>query len=110
MTSKLDVTVAVDIDSGTVTVTPTGNLTFQNVQALTPVARRAASLAPDLTLVLDLRKLSRMDPASAWLLESSGPAGTRVLRPDAPHPVENRPAKAHLRRSRRTARMQGAAA
>jgi hypothetical protein len=98
MTSKLDVTVAVNTVSGT--VTPTGNLTLQNVQALTPVVHRAASLAPDLTLVLDLRTLSGKDPAAARLLKSSGPAGTRTLGPAA----------AHLRRSDRTARMKGAAA
>ncbi|WP_427170882.1 hypothetical protein [Arthrobacter sp. 92] len=109
MTSKLDVTVAVDIDSRTVTVTPTGHLTLHNVQALTPVAQRAASLAPDLTLVLDLRTLSGMEPAAAQLLKSSEPAGARILRPAGAHPAENRPANAHLRRShRRTARMQGA--
>lgn len=108
MTSKLDVTVAVNTVSGT--VTPTGNLTLQNVQALTPVVHRAASLAPDLTLVLDLRTLSGTEPAAARLLKSSGPAGTRILGPAAAPQLENRAAITHLRRSDRTVRMQGAAA
>ncbi len=108
MTSKLDVTVAVNIDSGT--VTPAGNHTLQNVQALTPVVHRAASLAPDLTLVLDPRTLSGTEPAAARLLKSSVPAGTRILGPAAAPQLENRPDKAHLRRSVRTVRMQGAAA
>lgn len=107
MTSKLDVTVAVNINSGTVAVTPTGNPTRQNVQALTPVAIRAAALAPDLTLVLDLRKLSGAEPGALQFLESCRPAGTRLLGPDTPH---TRSAKTHGKRSQRAAHLHGATA
>ena len=77
MASELDVTVAVNINSGTVAVTPTGNLTLQNVQALTPVAIRGAALAPDLTLVSGLRTLSGDTPATRRVPEAPRPSADR---------------------------------
>ena len=44
MNSKLDVTVAMDMDSGTTTITAVRELTLRNVHGLVPVARSAESL------------------------------------------------------------------
>jgi hypothetical protein len=44
-TSKLEITVAADIDSGTITLAP-GELTARSVQAFLPLASKAATLAP----------------------------------------------------------------
>ena len=92
MTRKLAVTVAMDMGSGTITITPTGQLTLGNVPGLLPVARRAASLAPDFSLIVDLRALSAADPQAVQLLMSDGPRGARFLGPghDTPNKTTRR--------------------
>jgi hypothetical protein len=79
MISKLDVTVAVDMDPGTITVTPTGELTLQNVHGLLPVALRAGSIAPYFSLIIDVGKLVTADNTAVELLVSAAPKGVRFI-------------------------------
>lgn len=54
MTSKIQVLVRIDLDSARVRVQARGAVTGKNVQALYVVARRANSLMPTPTLILDV--------------------------------------------------------
>lgn len=92
MTSNLDVTVALDLGTGTITVTPTGELTVSNVRGLLPVARRASSLAPAFCLIVDLGGLTAADPQAVQLLTAAGPQGTRFLRSGIPGIGPKKPA------------------
>lgn len=65
MTSKLDVTVAVVMGSGTFTITPAGELTLRKVPGLLPVARRAASLAPGRDLLQGTQRTAPPQGAAA---------------------------------------------
>jgi hypothetical protein len=108
MSSKLDVTVAVDIGSGTITVTPKGELTLGNVRGLIPVASRAATVAPGFHLTLDLTHLAAAEPAALNLLRGAQPAETRFL---TPGPAPTLPGKSRMvPRSRKSDPRQGAAA
>lgn len=110
MTSNLDVTVALDLGSGTITVTPTGALTVSNVRGLLPVARRAASLAPDFSLIVDLGELAAADPQAVQLLTTAGPQGTRFLRSGIQDTVGKKSGRRQLPRTRNATALQGAAA
>lgn len=110
MTSNLDVTVAVDIGSGTITVTPTGELTVSNVRGLLPVARRAASLAPEYRLIVDLGELAAADPQAVQLLTTAGPREARVLGPGLHDIEQNNPRRLPLPRTRRATTPHGSAA
>jgi hypothetical protein len=91
MTSKLDVTVAVDLGSGTITVTPTGELTVRNVHGLLPIASRAASLAPGCSLTMDLRKLAAAQPQALQILQIARPKDTRIPVASIPVTARTRP-------------------
>lgn len=108
MNSRLNVTVAVDVGSGSITVTPEGRLTLRNVQGLLPVTSRAASVAPDFHLILDLTRLADAEPRALEVLRGAQPQDTRVLPADGP---EGRHRKSALdRRDRRATTPHGAAA
>ena len=82
MTSKLDITVAVDLSSESALVSPVGQLTVRNVSSLIAVARRAGSFGYGLDTVVDLRKLTAADPEAVAMIRDSGwqgqpPAGSR---------------------------------
>lgn len=82
MNSRLNVTVAVDIGSGSITVTPEGRLTLQNVQGLIPVTSRAASVAPGFRLILDLTHLAAAEPRALEVLRGAQPEETGFLSPE----------------------------
>lgn len=109
MNSKLDVTVAVDLGSGTITITPAGELTLRNIHGLLPVVRRAASLAQDFSITVDLRELDGADPQAVQLLVITGPLGLRFLGSDIHAIVQSKPGKHPLQGTRRPAHRQGAA-
>ena len=110
MNSKLDVTVAVDMGSGTITITPSGELTLRNVHGLLPVARRAASLAPDFLVTMDLSELAAADPEAVQVLANAGPLDARILGPDIHGTVQTKPGRHASQGSRHTAPPPGAAA
>ena len=78
MTSKLGITVAVDLSSESALVSPVGRLTVRNVSSLIAVARRAGSCS-GLDTVVDLRKLTGADPEAVEMIRDSGWQGRRLL-------------------------------
>ncbi|WP_427174619.1 hypothetical protein [Arthrobacter sp. 92] len=108
MTSKLDVTVAVDMDSGTITA-PDGKLTLRNVHGLLPVAHRATSLEPDSSLTVDPSALAAADPAAVQVLRSGCPQNTRFLGPGVPDTAQPRSGRHRLPGIRRAAAQRAAA-
>jgi hypothetical protein len=79
MTSKLDITVAVDLSSESALVSPQGRLTVRNVASLIAVARRAGSVGFGLETVVDLRKLTTADPDAVAMIRDSGWQGSHLL-------------------------------
>ncbi len=79
MTSKLDITVAVDLSSESALVSPQGKLTVRNVSSLIAVARRAGSFGYGLHTVVDLRKLTAADPEAVAMIRDSGWQGSHLL-------------------------------
>lgn len=79
MTSKLDITVAVDLSSESAHVSPVGQLTVRNVSSLIAVAHRAGSFGYGLDTVVDLRKLTGADPKAVEMIRDSGWQGRRLL-------------------------------
>ena len=79
MTSKLDITVAVDLSSESALVSPVGQLTVRNVASLIAVAHRAGSFGYGLDTVVDLRKLTTADPEAVAMVRDSGWQGSRLL-------------------------------
>lgn len=79
MTSKLDITVAVDLSSESALVSPVGQLTVRNVSSLIAVARRAGSFGYRLDTVVDLRRLTGADPEAVEMIRDSGWQGRRLL-------------------------------
>lgn len=79
MTSKLDITVAVDLSSESALVSPQGKLTVRNVTSLIAVARRAGSVGYGLDTVVDLRKLTAADPEAVAIIRASGWQGRHLL-------------------------------
>ena len=79
MTSKLGITVAVDLSSESALVSPVGQLTVRNVASLIAVARRADSFGPGLHTVVDLGKLTAADPEAVAMIRDSGWQGSRLL-------------------------------
>ena len=65
MDSKLDVTVAMDIGSGTIAITPVGGPTLRNVPGLPPFAQWAASLAPGRDLLQGSQRTAPPQGAAA---------------------------------------------
>lgn len=79
MTSKLGITVAVDLSSESALVSPVGQLTVRNVPSLIAVARRAGSFGYGLDVVVDLRKLSAADPQAVAMIRDSGWHGNNLI-------------------------------
>lgn len=79
MTSKLGITVAVDLSSESALVSPVGQLTVRNVASLIAVARRADSFGSGLHTVVDLGKLTAADPEAVAMIRDSGWRGSRLL-------------------------------
>ncbi|MET4136060.1 hypothetical protein [Pseudarthrobacter sp. PvP090] len=79
MTSKLGITVAVDLSSESALVSPVGQLTVRNVASLIAVARRAGSFGYGLDTVVDLRKLTTADPEAVAMIRDSGWRGNHLL-------------------------------
>lgn len=79
MTSKLDITVAVDVSSQSAVVAPEGRLTVRNVQVLIAVARRAGSFQHELDVVVDLRKLTAADPQAVDAVRAAGWRGSHLV-------------------------------
>ena len=79
MTSKLDITVAVDLSSESALVAAEGQLTVRNVPSLIAVARRAGSFGYGLDIVVDLRKLTAADPEAVTMMRDSGWRGRNLL-------------------------------
>lgn len=85
MTTKLAVTVAVDMDATTVTLKPAGRLTPSNVRALVALVGRSGRVLPGFSVHLDLDMLHATCPEALRTLTESG---ARTLPPhplDAPH-------------------------
>lgn len=80
MTTKLSVTVAVDLDLTSVTIRVAGLLNSQNVGGLLAVVKRAQRTLPDFTVRLDLENLRSVAPEALHLLRQSA----AVLTADAP--------------------------
>lgn len=95
MTTKLAVTVAVDMDASSVTVRPFGRLTSDNVRGLLAVVRRAERILPGFAVQLDLNQLN-CDSNEA--LRALSDSGAETL---AAHPKSTR----HRRRSDVAARL-----
>ena len=72
MTTKLAVTVAVDMDATTVTLRPTGKLTADNVRALLALVGRAGRVLPGFELHLDLNHLHVSSPEALHKLSGAG--------------------------------------
>ncbi|MCB5292554.1 hypothetical protein BJQ90_01990 [Arthrobacter sp. SO3] len=79
MTSKLGITVAVDLSSESALVSPVGRLTVRNVPSLIAVAHRAGSFGYGLDVVMDLRKLTTADPQAVAMIRDSGWHGNNLL-------------------------------
>ncbi|MET1154176.1 hypothetical protein [Arthrobacter sp.] len=84
MTTKLAVTVAVDMDATTVTLRPAGRLTPENVRGLLAVVGRAGRVLPGFAVQLDLDLLHTDSPEALRALTDSG---ARTL---PPHPLDAR--------------------
>lgn len=72
MTTKLAVTVAVDMDATTVTLKPAGRLTPDNVRGLLAVVGRAGRVLPGFAVQLDLDLLHTNSPEALRTLTESG--------------------------------------
>lgn len=79
MTSKLGITVAVDLSSESAHVSPVGQLTVHNVPSLIAVAHRAGSFGYGLDVVMDLRQLTAADPQALAMIRDSGWHGSHLL-------------------------------
>ena len=79
MTSKLGITVAVDVSAESALVSPVGQLTVRNVPSLIAVAHRAGSFGDGLSVVMDLRKLTAADPQAVAMIRDSGWQGNTLL-------------------------------
>ena len=79
MTSKLGITVAVDLSSDSARVSPEGQLTIRNVPSLIAVAHRAGAFGYGLGVVVDLRKLPTADPQAVAMIRDSGWHGSQLL-------------------------------
>lgn len=84
MTTKLAVTVAVDMDATTVTLRPAGRLTPENVRGLLAVVGRAGRVLPGFAVQLDLDLLHTDSPEALRTLADSG---AKTL---PPHPLDAR--------------------
>ena len=84
MTTRLAVTVAVDMDASTVTLRPTGRLTPNNVRALLALVGRAGRVLPGFAVHLDLDLLQTGSPEAVRTLTESG---VKTL---PPHPLDAR--------------------
>jgi hypothetical protein len=82
MTAKLAVTVAVDMDTTSVTLRPAGRLTPNNVRALLSVIDRAGRILPGFAVHLDLDLLHTESPEAFRTLTESG---AQIL---LPHPLD----------------------
>jgi hypothetical protein len=78
MTTKLGITVAVDVSSHSAVVAPEGRLTLRNVQGLIAVARRAGSIEHGLEVSIDLRRLSAADPQAVAAVRAAGWGGSQL--------------------------------
>ncbi|RKR29843.1 hypothetical protein [Arthrobacter oryzae] len=76
MTAKLAVTVAVDMDATTVTLSPAGRLTSDNVRALLALVGRAGRVLPGFDVHLDPGQLH---PGSPDALKTLSGAGVKTL-------------------------------
>lgn len=79
VTTKLSVTVAVNLDLTSVTISVAGLLSSQNVGGLLAVVKRAERILPDFTVRLDLEHLRSAAPEALHLLRQ----GATVLTADA---------------------------
>ncbi|XAS65699.1 hypothetical protein VUN84_08770 [Micrococcaceae bacterium Sec5.8] len=79
MTSKLGITVALDLSSETARIAPEGRLTVGNAPSLIAVGRRASSFGHGLETIMDLRKLSAADPEAVAMIRDSGWQGSHLL-------------------------------
>lgn len=79
MTSKLGITVAVDVSSQSAVVAPEGRLTVRNVQGLLAVAQRAGSFEHGLEVVVDLRRLTTADPQAVAEIRAAGWRGNNLV-------------------------------
>jgi hypothetical protein len=98
MTTKLAVTVAVDLDASSVRVRPSGRLTSDNVRGLLAVVRRAERILPGFAVQLDLDQLRCDSPEALRALTDSG---VETL---APYP-RGHPSLAPVRRRSEAGRM-----
>jgi len=80
VTTKLSVTVAVDLDLTSVTIRVAGLLNSQNVGGLLAVVKRAERILPDFAVRLDLEHLRSAAPEALHLLRQSA----TVLTAEAP--------------------------
>lgn len=78
MTTKLAVTVAVDMDATAVTLKPAGTLTRDNVRGLIAVAHRAQRVLADFTIHADLHRVHCVAPEA---LRDLADAGVKTLAP-----------------------------
>src|SRR5690242_16782442 len=72
MTTKLAVTVAVDMDATTVTLKTVGRLTTDNVRALLALVGRAGRVLPGFEVHLDLNHLHGSSPEALHTLSGAG--------------------------------------
>lgn len=79
MTTKLGITIAVDVSSQSAVVAPEGHLTLRNVHSLIAVARRACSIEHGLDVVIDLRKLTAADHQAVAAVRAAGWYGNHLL-------------------------------
>lgn len=79
MTTKLRITIAVDVSSQSAVVAPEGQLTLSNVQGLIAVARRAGSFEHGFDAVIDLRKLTAAEPQAVAAVRAAGWQGNRLV-------------------------------
>lgn len=84
MTTKLAVTVSVDMDASSVIVRPSGRLTSDNVRGLLAVVRRAERILPGFAVQLDLNQLHCDSHEALRALSGSG-AETLAPRPSTRH-------------------------
>ena len=68
MTSKLGITVAVDLSSESALVSPVGQLTVRNVASLIAVARRAGSVGPGLDTGVVQGELTNPPPGAGAMI------------------------------------------
>lgn len=76
MTTKLSVTVAVDLDLATVTIRAAGLLNAENISGLLAVVSRAQRTLPDFVVRLDLEHLRSACPDALHRLQQSTALGT----------------------------------